>query len=703
MTLPKSLEKLAIPLVVLVTAALVAMTVTSPDPESQDAVASESGESTGATANNGVPPQPSPPDKELVPVRGDAPADDPEEGQAVGLRLLVIAASSDDHGLSAWQEILDGIGSPYDVLFADTDTVEADQLVRADDVGRYSAILLTSNDLFVDNQGEGATGLDPTEWAALGEYARTFDVRQVVLDAAPEQLPENYCLREGAEENVESDPISVEPTTLGSEIFDYLDRDVDIPLANSYVYRPELETNCEAEPILTDGSDVLGVLSTAPDGRERMALTFSLSEEEPSTSMIGYGVVRWATKGVFVGERRHWLNVDVDDWFTSTLRRHPDGSSDEYRIAGPEVPEIRQQQVDLREEHPLASEFVLNLPYNGGAFDVTAPAECTSTDTPDPLSSYSLCLHEEFRWINHTLSHPQMNTISYGESYSEIKDNLDLAAEAGMTVPTTILKTPEYSGLGVYNPDGSTESPTDFGLEGSNEELLKAASDLDVDVLHGNMSFDSHQPDCFNCGIYHPLQSDVFIVPDWPTNIAYEATTPEQEEFVYNSLYGEDGDGERDLSYEEIIDAESDIALGQLISGSAYAHTLHQGNLHQYDEGKSLTFDWLDAVLTKYGSYYTLPIKTPDWVQLAEYVRQRNAHFDELDHGSDVIWNRATDAIIYTGEEENSLFVTGLETRQATNQDQSSPDEAEEYGSDSISRIGVKGDETVTLRARPTS
>src|SRR5690606_2334384 len=129
------------------------------------------------------------------------------------------------------------------------------------------------------------------------------------------------------------------------------------------------------------------------------------------------------------------------------------------------------------------------------------------------------------------------------------------------------------------------DPPTDFGLEQSNPNLLQAAKDLGVKYLHGNMSFESHKPDCFNCGIVHPLEPSILVVPDWPTNVGYHTTTPAEQTYLFNSLYGPNGAFpffDHDLTYEEIVDYESDVALSHVLDGSAYTHTLHVGNLHQY-------------------------------------------------------------------------------------------------------------------------
>lgn len=648
--------------------------------------------------------------QQLVPVRY-APEPEPPaaHGDKVALRQLIIATDADDFGLPTWKSILDKIGTPYDIVFAKTDPFDVNRLVRPDGVGKYNAILLTDNALlFRDLSGKYVSAFDADKWNTLWDYERTFHVRQVALNTSPGTSPEDYGLRANAEGDVGATPVQAALTSAGAGVFDYLNSDARLPISQSYLYRSTVAPDSGAQPILTLGSDVLGVLSTSADGRERAALTFTLGVDQFSTTLLGYGLLRWATKGIFLGEHRHWINVDVDDWFATTLRRHPDGSTGLFRMSGPEAATVDQQQTDLRHRYPLAGKLTLNLAYNGRKLDTRAPAQCDSANTPDPLSSYTRCLMGKFRWINHTLTHPQMNFTSYDENYSEIADNFAAAASIGLAVPATVLKTPEYSGLGVYHPDPtSLEEPTDHGLASSNRQLLRAASDLGVKYLHGNMSFASHRPSCFNCGIYHPLQPDLFVVPDWPTNIAFGATTPDEQTSFYNSLYGKNGKSkehtDRDLSYQEIIESEAVVAMQHVMSGSAYTHTLHQGNLHEYAPGKSLTFDWLNALLAKYSAYYQVPLKNPDWPNLASYVQARNSHFAALASAQDAVWNQATNTITYIPTADSSLFMTGLETRPATEADRHGTDEAEIYGSDPVSRLAVTKGTAITLNARPRS
>jgi len=130
---------------------------------------------------------------------------------------------------------------------------------------------------------------------------------------------------------------------------------------------------------------------------------------------------------------------------------------------------------------------------------------------------------------------------------------------------------------------------------------------------------------------------------------------------------------------------------------------VHQTNLHQYAPGRCLLLDWLDALAAKYSAYFQVPLETPDWVTLAAYVADRTAHFTALDTRADAVWDRTTGTVTYTPAADTALFMTGLATRPATPADRGSPDSAQQYGSDSISRLGLATGKTVTFLARPQS
>jgi hypothetical protein len=249
----------------------------------------------------------------------------------------------------------------------------------------------------------------------------------------------------------------------------------------------------------------------------------------------------------------------------------------------------------------------------------------------------------------------------------------------------------------VYNPDPTDDisPPTDFGINASNPNLLAAAKALGVKYLHGNMSFASHQPSCFNCGVIHPMEPSITVVPDWPTNIAYFSTDPAEETQFYNSFYGPGGRfayWPSDRSYDQVVDYESLLALQHVASGSIYTHTFHISNLKNYGGGNTLTFDWINAVVGKYSSYYKVPLLTPTWSSLASYVGERNKHFSAIaGTGTLGVYDSAAKTITVTGTNGNKATLSGVSA---------SVSGASKYGDETSAPVNVKSKATV-LAATP--
>jgi hypothetical protein len=399
-----------------------------------------------------------------------------------------------------------------------------------------------------------------------------------------------------------------------------------------------------------------------------MALTFTTNQNLLQAQLLPYGLFRWASRGLFLGEQRHYLDVDVDDWFNDS-DLWVDGAvstTQTYQMTGHDAYNTYTQQGNLRKKYPLASAFTLGLAFNGADADLKANSTCYPGGGVSTLTSTTRCLHDKFRWINHTYTHPKMNFTNYDTNYNEINQNLQVASKLGLPVDKTVLKTPEYSGLGVYNPDPTNDidPPTDYGLGASNPQLLNAAVDRGVKYLHGNMSFKSHQPACFNCGIVHPMETSLTIVPDWPTNVAYFSNDPASETSFYNYYYGPGGRFayySQNQTYDQVVDNETELGLRHLASGSIYTHTFHIANLDDYGNGRTLLTDWADALIGKYSSYYSVPLLCPGWPALATYASNRTAHFATLS-SVDGVYDSSTKKVTIISSTGGKIQVTGART-----------------------------------------
>ena len=58
------------------------------------------------------------------------------------------------------------------------------------------------------------------------------------------------------------------------------------------------------------GATTVGV---APGGWENLAISADNNPELTHTLLLGYGVVNWVTKGVFLGERKIYMTAQPDD------------------------------------------------------------------------------------------------------------------------------------------------------------------------------------------------------------------------------------------------------------------------------------------------------------------------------------------------------------------------------------------------------
>jgi hypothetical protein len=615
----------------------------------------------------------------------------------VALRALIVATTTDDFGVPTLKTTLDRLGMPYDVLYDSTDPLTAATLVRGDGTGRYNAILLTNSMQVYQSGNAFLNGLEPAEWNILWAYERNFAVRQVALYTSYGTFPENYCLAGTSEGGIGDTPLNASLTTAGAGVFDYLKSTAQIPLVQTYVYKTSITPGCAADPVLTAGSDVLGVRSTSTDGRERLALTFTSNQYLLQSDLLVYGLIRWATRGLFLGEQKHFLNIDIDDWFNTSDHYYPDGHVEfdpGFQVSAHDMSNLDAKQTALRTAHPQANGFTFNLAYNGGDIDPFAGNQCSDGDFTQ-LTATTKCLASHFRWLNHTLNHPELNFTDLATTKAEITGNLTAGDNIGLTAPHDVLKTPEYSGLGVYSddPNDDVDPPVDHGLGASNPALLQAASDLGIKYLHGNMSFASHVPAKFNTNIPHPLNPSVGIVPDWPTNIAYFTTTPDEETAFYNSFYGPGGKFPYwpvNQTYAQIVDYEAGIGLQHVSSGAINTHTFHIANVRDYGSGQTLVMDWVNSVVNKYETYYSVPLLNTDWDTLGGYTSVRNAHFAELAGGVDPIYDRSAGTITVTSPVAGTVQISGVQTSTTGT-----------YGTDISAPVTVAANTSVTLPAVP--
>ncbi|MGX9686283.1 Agd3-related carbohydrate deacetylase [Deinococcus wulumuqiensis] len=626
----------------------------------------------------------------------------------VALKVLVLSSGEGDFGLPEARNMLGESGVPYDVFDASTQPLTMDTLVREDGVGRYQGVILTSSALLMqpDSAGLVPSALDSAEWETLFEYERAYRVRQLALYGSPGTVPEDYGLRAVA--GAETTTTSMKPTAAGRGVLSDLTGTV-IPVRYAYTY-PSAVTSVpgvSTTPLLTDPSGrVLGATSTSSDGRERLILTMAQNPALRHSQLLSYGLVGWLTRGVSLGEHRRFLQVDIDDWFLGG--DHYNASTgqlyaDPFRISGNDALAVRDQQGWIRSSFPVARNFRYAMAFNGGGARTDVATLCTTLFTgfaKDSLSSASKCLGDTFDWVNHTKDHLRMDVMDYATANSQLADNFVIGSRMGLNMSRNSLVTGEHSGLGNMDPtddgtynDSDVNLPkTDLGLERSNVNLLSAATNNGIRYLASDHSVKSHwDASCPTCGVPHPLNAGVFLVPRWPNGVAYHVTTPTEATAFFNSVYGPQGRFPyfpSNLTYTEFLDYESDVALNHVLDGGAFPHYMHQPNLREYSWGKSLASDWIRALLTKYSKYTTLPLSTLRWDDLGPYVERRTQE------------EKAKAAGLLTGVYDRASNTVTLQSAAPLPYTLSGGNSGTPYGAQRIQKGTVSGTLTVAVTPR---
>ncbi len=604
-------------------------------------------------------------------------------GDEVEMKALLLSATDNlvaEASAGAWKTLLDQAGVPYDWVVASTTTITPEVLVREDGVGRYQAVLLSTSNLVYFDGTAWPSALSSTEWDVLFNYERAYGVRQATLFASPYSPHEDYGVTPVGGETP-MDGMTLTATAAGRAVFTDLGvSSVILPYGTTGF--PSSDPQPGTTPLLTAANGDILAVHTNTDGRERVAMLYNnpawgvTNTPAIYTQQIGPSLLRWALGGVHIGEKRNSYQADVDDWFSVTGLWDVDTAQivDDpgFAMSAQDAYSLVAQQNQLRAiGGGIASDFTWSMAFNGSGADVGSVVDCALPTNLHTLSSMTRCLAGEFWWVNHTWTHAYMDynpphvSLDTAQITTEISLNDGLASTFGLT-PTysgRSLVTGDISGLGWYDPLGPEHEPVqkeDFGLNASSPYLLEAAVATGKSYLASNMSTPSHEPDCWSCGIVHPMDPAVFLVPRYPTNLFATVTTPAAVTQAYNIVYppgtfhelGYDDP----LTYEQILDIDTDIALGHLLAGSPYPHYFHIPNFYEYEAGRSTLFDWTEVLLGKYASMVNEPLLTYMNDQTGDYVLARTQF---LDAGVSAVWDRATGLVTLTSAAGGPVFLTG--------------------------------------------
>jgi hypothetical protein len=583
----------------------------------------------------------------------------------------------------------------------------------------YQGVMQTNGTLsYVDPAGVFvSSALTADEWSALWTYEAAFGIRTVSANTYPTS---DFGLTYVGEDGNAS---SGTWTADGAAEFPYVNSAGSLPVKGAWTYRAQVDpASTTTVPLLKDAAgNALAVKHTVPSqgNREVLALTFESAGYLTHGQVLGYGLVNWVTRGLFLGERHAYLNAQPDDLFISdsvwsgpyaTCANTPDDPRlPEYRMTGNDLTKVLAWQ-SAKRNAATTKDLTLEMPFNGeGTTDAYLAELGITNDTLVPVARRN---QAQFAWVNHTWSHQNMDflyvtdaVVSTTNGVSTLTSKafnfsnawghavggtgipagtivvnvtspstieLSQAATSNGPVPNATVGTTKAQATSQINRNNKLASrygltkysikniiqPDISGLK--NSFFLEAADEAGVRYVISDTSR-TGDPSQYgvNEGRYNALRPSLLEVARYPVNLYFNASTPQEWLAQDNCLYPAGAPFGHVDTYEQLLDRESSVMLRYLIQGHNRPLMFHQPNLRAYDGTRSVLGDLIDATLAKYNSLVTVPILSPTQDALALKQIARQQYNDALRNGGLIGSIVPNTSVTLTANKEVTVPVTG--------------------------------------------
>ena len=641
----------------------------------------------------------------------------------IDMKLLVISNGKTEADFPAIKQILDYLGTPYDVfdMSVNTGGITSSMLSDGSCHGYYQGVIFAYGGYIYSLPG----------MSTVTSYEQAFGVRQLNWYMYPNNdFGFNYPYS-GAIPASGTDSAGF--TAAGASAFWYANTATPVAISNAYIYlgRPlsPLPSGASVTPLLTDASgNVLSLIYTQGDGRQYLTQTFDSSPYLTHDLVLAYGLINWVTKGILLGEYHTYAAAQVDDFFINgsewkpgtpctdpiTHDRTPPDSTTLpfFRINSADMTSLVAWQNTVRSD-PLLADFKLTLAFNG--VGTTGNTDWTGLPTPgvasDDLTTNVRNYQQFFHWISHTYDHPNsLNGLHksdpYGDPSNPQVDSIDLeiltnqyvATGAGQDLDTD----PRDSVSPIHLTDFNPANLVTPGVTGLNDTLVPSylVQDgvsyvvTDTSVIGQANNGPNPSP---NVGIANGYAPSLYEVPRRPNDVFFNAVNWSDDQAEFSCIYNNPVQPPYNtFTAPQILDFVSSGFVANMLMGDMDPEMFHQNNLHNYDgQGHSLLSDAYDQTFSKYERLFERGVVSLTLDQLGRNMQNRNAY------------NLSAATASLTGAPGSNQTISITVPATATVPSAIIPvtglysAEAEAYGGQYISHVQVSGGQTVTLPVTP--
>jgi hypothetical protein len=230
----------------------------------------------------------------------------------IDMKLLVNSNGKTEADFPAIKQILDYLGTPYDVLDMTVNTGGITPAMLSDGSchGYYQGVIFAFGGYIYTLPG----------MSTLTAYEQAFGIRQLNWYMYPNNdFGFNYPYN-GTIASSGTDSASF--TSAGASVFWYANTANPVTISNAYTYlgtprsASALPPGASVTPLLIDASsNALSLLYTIGDGREYLTQTFDSSPYLTHDLVLAKGLINWVTKGIHLGQYHAYAAAQVDDFF----------------------------------------------------------------------------------------------------------------------------------------------------------------------------------------------------------------------------------------------------------------------------------------------------------------------------------------------------------------------------------------------------
>ena len=572
----------------------------------------------------------------------------------IDMKLLVVTNGKTEADFPAIKQILDYLGTPYDVLDMAVYTGGITAPMLSDGVchGYYQGVIFAYGGYIYTLPG----------MATLTSYEQKFAIRQLNWYMYPNNdfgfnYPYNGIITASGTDNASF-------TSAGASVFWYANTANPVVVSNAFIYQDTplttLPSGASVTPLLTDASGyALSLIYTQGDGRQYLTQTFDSGPYLMHDLVLAYGLINWVAKGIFLGEYHVYAAAQVDDFFINDSewipgtpctdpithdRTPPDSTTlPFFRINSADMASLVAWQ-NKTQSDPLLAKFKLTLAFNG--VGTTGNTDWTGLPSPgvanDDLTTHVQDYQQYFHWISHTYDHPNsLNGLHksdpYGDPNTPQMDSIDLeiltnqyvANGSGQNLDTDTSDTVRTIHLADFNPLNAVTP----GVTGLNDLYVPSylVQDgvgyvvTDTSVLGQPNNGPNPSP---NVGIVNSYAPSLYEVPRRPNDVFFNAANWSDDQAEFYCIYNNPVQPPYNtFSAPQVLDFVSSDFVTHMLMGDMDPEMFHQPNLHDYDgQAHSLLSDTYDQTFSKYERLFKRGLVSLTLDQLGQAMQNRNAY-----------------------------------------------------------------------------